>query len=364
MAQVVGHLSLDELQAGYRGSGDGTLARHYQVIWLLAQGRTCPEVAGLTSFALRWVEQLLARYNAFGPRSLGDRRRGNGAAPTVLTPAMLAAVRERVRRPPDDGGVWTAKKVAAFMARRRRAARLGGAARDRLDDPEPAAAPRGGGDARGEAFKKACRGRRRGGGASPRGDDRDLRHRRASDRPEADPAPGLGAARRAPDRPGPPPLRVVPCHRLRLAATGESFWYLSTGVDKELFEGTLALFAREAGAGRDRIIILVLDGAGYHTLPLAVPEGLRLVYLPAYTPELQPAETLWVHVDEPIVNKHFGAIAEIDAVVAERCLALANDRDLIRGQAGFHWWPKRATRTHHPEMVSDTPIVMPPAVAS
>jgi len=31
-------------------------------------------VAGLTSFALRWVEQLLARYNAFGPSSLGDRR--------------------------------------------------------------------------------------------------------------------------------------------------------------------------------------------------------------------------------------------------------------------------------------------------
>lgn len=58
-AQVVGHLSLE--QAGFRGSGDATLARHYQVIWLLAQGRTCLEVAGLTSFAPRWVEQLLAR---------------------------------------------------------------------------------------------------------------------------------------------------------------------------------------------------------------------------------------------------------------------------------------------------------------
>lgn len=48
-------------------------------------------------------------------------------------------------------------------------------------------------------------------------------------------------------------------------ATGESFWYLSTGASKELFEDTLALFAREAGAGRDRIIVLVLDGAGWHT---------------------------------------------------------------------------------------------------
>jgi transposase len=116
MAQVVGHLDLEELQAGFRRSEDATLARHYQVIWLLAQGRSCPEVAGLTSFALRWVEQLLARYNAFGPSSLGDRRRGNGAAPTVLTPAMLEALRDRLKCRPDDGGVWTARKAAAFMA--------------------------------------------------------------------------------------------------------------------------------------------------------------------------------------------------------------------------------------------------------
>ncbi len=38
MAEVVGHLSLAELQAGYRMSGEARLGRHYQVIWLLAQG--------------------------------------------------------------------------------------------------------------------------------------------------------------------------------------------------------------------------------------------------------------------------------------------------------------------------------------
>jgi DDE superfamily endonuclease len=126
-------------------------------------------------------------------------------------------------------------------------------------------------------------------------------------------------------------------------ATGESFWYLSTGVDKDLFEATLALFAREAGAGRDRVIILVLDGAGWHTGPgLVVPQGIRLVYLPPYTPELQPAETLWVHVDEPIVNKHFETLADLDAAVAAQCVALNADRDRVKGQAGFHWWPERA----------------------
>lgn len=116
MAQVTGHLSIEELQAGYRSSRDATLARHYQVIWLLAQGRSCAETATLTGFARRWVEQLLARYNSFGPSSLGDRRRGNGAKARLLTPEMLAKLRQRVKTPPEDGGVWTSKKVAAFMA--------------------------------------------------------------------------------------------------------------------------------------------------------------------------------------------------------------------------------------------------------
>jgi transposase len=116
MAQVAGHLGIEELLAGYRTSAEAKLARHYQVIWLLAQGRSLTETAALTGFARRWVEQLLARSNAFGPSSLGDRRRGNGARARLLTPKMLDKLRERVKTPPDDGGVWTARKVAAFLA--------------------------------------------------------------------------------------------------------------------------------------------------------------------------------------------------------------------------------------------------------
>ncbi len=116
MARVVEHLSVAELQACYRGSKAATLARHYQVIWLLAQGRTVMETARLTGFVPRWVEELLVRYNQLGPSSLGDRRRGNGAKPTILTPKILDMLRERLKTPPDDGGVWTAKKVAAVIA--------------------------------------------------------------------------------------------------------------------------------------------------------------------------------------------------------------------------------------------------------
>jgi hypothetical protein len=35
--------------------------------------------------------------------------------------------------------------------------------------------------------------------------------------------------------------------------SGETFWYVSNGVSKPFFAALLALFAREAGAGRERI---------------------------------------------------------------------------------------------------------------
>jgi hypothetical protein len=126
-------------------------------------------------------------------------------------------------------------------------------------------------------------------------------------------------------------------------ATGESFWYVSNGVSKPFFEALLRVFAEEAGAGRERIIVLVLDNAGWHgEAGLVVPDGVRLVFQPAYTPEVQPTETLWTLVDEPVVNKHIPTLAALDEIIATRCAALAGEREKIKSQAGFHWWPKIA----------------------
>lgn len=53
MVQVSDHLGVADLRERWRESKDATLARHYQVIWLLAEGRSCAEVAGLTGFVRR-----------------------------------------------------------------------------------------------------------------------------------------------------------------------------------------------------------------------------------------------------------------------------------------------------------------------
>ena len=118
MARIVGHLPGGELEARYRAAQDATTARHFQAIWLLAQGRTVLEVAEVLCFVPRWVTQLAARYNASGPEALGDRRRRNGKAASLLTEAVLAALAERLKEPPADDGPWSGPKVAAWMARR------------------------------------------------------------------------------------------------------------------------------------------------------------------------------------------------------------------------------------------------------
>ena len=124
-----------------------------------------------------------------------------------------------------------------------------------------------------------------------------------------------------------------------LPATGETFWYVSNGVSKPFFEALLALFAREAGVGRERIIVLGLDNAGWHTEPnLVVPDGIRLVYLPRYSPELQPAEHLWPVLDEPLVNRYFETLTDLEQAVTERCRILHGDQ--LKPGTNFHWWPK------------------------
>ncbi len=76
--------------------------------------------------------------------------------------------------------------------------------------------------------------------------------------------------------------------------SGETVWYLATGLSKPFFEALLASFARRTRAGRERHIILVLDDAGWHGPEgLPVPDGISLVFLPPYSPELQPAEKIW-----------------------------------------------------------------------
>jgi transposase len=124
-------------------------------------------------------------------------------------------------------------------------------------------------------------------------------------------------------------------------ATGRTVWNVSNTIGKAFFELVLADFAKSAGAGKKKRIVLQLDNAGWHGPEnLAVPDGIRLVFQPPHSPELQPAEHLWTFVDEALANTYFETIEDLDNAVGDRCLALTDQPDIIRESTLFHWWPK------------------------
>lgn len=122
--------------------------------------------------------------------------------------------------------------------------------------------------------------------------------------------------------------------------TGESQYWLVPSVNTPAFQAVLDQFARDTGAGTTREIVLVLDGAGWHATPqLKCPQGIALVFLPPYSPELQPAERLWSLTDAPLKNRHFQSLDALTEQLAAQCRWLEGQCERVRSLTLFHWWP-------------------------
>ena len=123
-------------------------------------------------------------------------------------------------------------------------------------------------------------------------------------------------------------------------STGQSWWCLLPRVTTEAMALALATFARDEGIDATHRAVLVIDQAGWHVSPdLPLPDGLDVVFLPAYSPELQPAERLWPLLDDPIANRAFPDLDALEAVLVARCRTLEADPARLKAQTRFHWWP-------------------------
>jgi hypothetical protein len=78
-------------------------------------------------------------------------------------------------------------------------------------------------------------------------------------------------------------------------ATGQSSGYLMPTSDTYCMNLHLAEISRTAGP--DVHVALVLDQAGWHgSKGLNIPDNITLVPLPAYSPELNPMELVWLYI--------------------------------------------------------------------
>ena len=74
-------------------------------------------------------------------------------------------------------------------------------------------------------------------------------------------------------------------------------------------------FAKELG---EEEIVLLMDGAGWHkSKELVIPSNIDIIYLPPYSPELNPVERLWLYIKKAtIYNKIYETLEELEDAVA------------------------------------------------
>ena len=64
------HLSLEEVENHYRKAKDPVARSHWQIVWLLAQGKTTKQIVEYTGYGLSWIRTIAHRYNEGGPQAL------------------------------------------------------------------------------------------------------------------------------------------------------------------------------------------------------------------------------------------------------------------------------------------------------
>lgn len=103
---------------------------------------------------------------------------------------------------------------------------------------------------------------------------------------------------------------------------------------------TMSIFLSQvASEFPDNFNLMFLDGAGWHRArDLRIPSNLRLLFLPAYSPELNPVEHIWEYLRE----NHFcnDALPSLESVSDRLCQglqSLLNQPNLVKSLTFFDW---------------------------
>lgn len=89
----------------------------------------------------------------------------------------------------------------------------------------------------------------------------------------------------------------------------------------------------------DENIVMVVDGAGWHRkADFKLPENLRLLFLPPYSPELNPQEHLWDELREKYFHNH--AFESLDALEDQLVTGLRHlevSPHTVKSITGWDW---------------------------
>jgi transposase len=119
-------------------------------------------------------------------------------------------------------------------------------------------------------------------------------------------------------------------------ATGQSVSLILPWVNGE----TMSLFLAEMSQRYPQEhLVVVLDGAGWHkSRTLVVPEHMTLVFLPPYSPELNPVEQLWKLLrGKYFANKLYKSMKALEDNLVKALCWVESSWETIRSLSLYSW---------------------------
>ena len=96
---------------------------------------------------------------------------------------------------------------------------------------------------------------------------------------------------------------------------GDMFVYEIEGTTSEIFYKYLCALSEHRP---NELKILVIDNAGFHSMKkYELPENIKLLRIPPYTPELNPSEKIWAYIKQHYKNKVFDNLTMVKEWLAE-----------------------------------------------
>jgi transposase len=118
--------------------------------------------------------------------------------------------------------------------------------------------------------------------------------------------------------------------------TGDAFYWETSHVGNDIFEGFLNDFSR---TNPRELKLLIIDNAGFHACQnITIPENIKLIRIPAYAPELNPAEKVWQWMKGKVAMKFFKSTKSLQNKITEMVDQLKPD--LVKSITGYELYTK------------------------
>lgn len=349
-AYLASHLSTAELKKRYQQSRNPIESRRWHLLWKIAQGWTIKNSAVAVGISYGYAQRIVRNYNHDGTTAVQVKpRKGKkhtGGKVALLSDEQLAKLTQALESKPSDGGIWTGVKVARWI--------------EKETGKQKVWNQRGW-----DYLKKSRYSWQRPRRKHSKGDlieqnlfkqnlpilVEQLQKNHANAKIEVwffdEHRVGLKPILKKVWSPvGKRPQAIVQHQYEWLYVygfvepkSGKTLWYLIPRVNTQWMNVVLETFATEAGADQDKVILLIQDRAGWHrSQKVNLPSGIKTEFLPAYSPELQPAERLWSLIDEAIANENIESIDELEEILSKRCCVLTQMKEEIKNLTDYHWF--------------------------